>query len=71
MLTYEKDGSTLPTKRAEVLCFVYRDSPVAREATERDDGRGPSLIHDALARVIVATRTSLQKFKHEDAGPQE
>ncbi|MFD5028809.1 hypothetical protein ACFWM0_00010 [Streptomyces sp. NPDC058405] len=71
LLTHEKDGNTLPTKRAEALCFVYRGSPTARDANEHDDGQGPSLIHDVLARVIVATRTSLQKFKHDDDGTQE
>jgi hypothetical protein len=71
LLTHEKDGNILPTKRAEVLCFVYRGGPTAREANEYDDGQGPSLIHDVLARVIVATRTSLQNFKHNDDGTQE
>ncbi|WP_244943632.1 hypothetical protein [Streptomyces inhibens] len=71
LLTHEKDGSVLPTKRAEALCFVYRGGPTAREANEHDNGWGPSLIHDVLARVIVATRTSLQKFKHDDEGTQE
>ncbi|WP_251066665.1 hypothetical protein [Streptomyces sp. ISL-36] len=71
LLTHEKDGVTLPTKRAEALCFVYRGGSVAREATEHDDGKGPFLVHDALARVIVTTRTSLQKFKHDDSGTQE
>ncbi|MFF5638730.1 hypothetical protein [Streptomyces sp. NPDC012825] len=70
-LTHEKDGATLPTKRAEALCFVYRGGPVAREANEYDNGVGPSLIHDTLARAITITRTSLQKFKHEDGGTQE
>ncbi|MFF4331157.1 hypothetical protein ACFYZT_32210 [Streptomyces sp. NPDC001591] len=70
-LTYEKDGNVLPNKRAEALCFVYRGGPTAREAHEHDSGQGPSLIHDVLARVIVTTRTSLQKFKHDDAGTQE
>ncbi|MFE3687778.1 hypothetical protein ACFXPM_31750 [Streptomyces sp. NPDC059095] len=71
LLTYEKDGKTQPNKRAEVLCFVYRGGPITREANEYDDGEGPSLIHDVLARVVVATRDSLQKFKHNDAGTQE
>ncbi|MFB7592907.1 hypothetical protein [Streptomyces sp. NPDC056169] len=71
LLTFEKDGATLPTKRAEALCFVYRGGAVAREASQYDDGQGPFLVHDALARVIVATRTSLQKFKHDDSGTQE
>lgn len=70
-LTFEKDDSVLPNKRAEALCFVYRGGPTAREANEHDNGQGPTLIHDVLARVIVATRTSLQKFKHDDAGTQE
>ncbi|MFC8494145.1 hypothetical protein ACFUJU_25820 [Streptomyces sp. NPDC057235] len=70
-LTYEKDNTTLPTKRAEALCFVYRGGPVAREANEHDNGLGPSLIHDTLARAITITRTSLQKFKHDDDGTQE
>ncbi|WP_369211752.1 hypothetical protein [Streptomyces flavofungini] len=70
-LTFEKDDVVLPNKRAEALCFVYRGGPTAREAHEHDIGQGPSLIHDVLARVIVATRTSLQKFKHDDAGTQE
>ncbi|WP_226487697.1 hypothetical protein [Streptomyces parvulus] len=70
-LTFEKDDAILPNKRAEALCFVYRGGPTAREANEYDNGQGPSLIHDVLARVIVATRTSLQKFKHDDAGTQE
>ncbi|GAA4759337.1 hypothetical protein [Streptomyces sanyensis] len=70
-LTFEKDGAVLANKRAEALCFVYRGGPTAREASEHDSGQGPSLIHDVLARVIVATRTSLQKFKHDDDGTQE
>ncbi|MFJ4866089.1 hypothetical protein [Streptomyces sp. NPDC088748] len=72
LLTHkDKDGKIKPTKRAEALCFVYRGAPTAREANEHDNGQGPTLIHDVLARVIVATRTSLQKFKHDDAGTQE
>ncbi|WP_079408599.1 hypothetical protein [Streptomyces sp. 3211] len=72
LLTHkDKDGKIKPTKRAEALCFVYRGGPTAREANEHDNGQGPTLIHDVLARVIVATRTSLQKFKHDDAGTQE
>ena len=72
LLTHkDKDGKIKPTKRAEALCFVYCGGPTAREANEHDNGQGPSLIHDVLARVIVATRTSLQKFKHDDAGTQE
>ncbi|MFF4647161.1 hypothetical protein [Streptomyces sp. NPDC001389] len=58
-LTFEKDDTVLPNKRAEALCFVYRRGPTAREANEYDSGQGPSLIHDVLAvlpRVIVATR---------------
>ncbi|MFG2979460.1 hypothetical protein ACGFYY_41550 [Streptomyces sp. NPDC048331] len=70
-LTREEDGKILLNKRAEALCFVYRGGPTAREANEHDNGQGPTLVHDVLARVIVATRTSLQKFKHEDAGTQE
>ncbi|MEU2023746.1 hypothetical protein ABZ565_16565 [Streptomyces sp. NPDC016469] len=70
-LTFGKDDTVLPNKRAETLCFVYRGGPTAREANEHHSGQGPSLIHDVLARVIVATRTSLQKFKHDDAGTQE
>ncbi|MFH9829079.1 hypothetical protein [Streptomyces bobili] len=70
-LTFEKDDTVLPNKRAEALCFVYRGGPTARETNEHDSGQGPTLIHDVLARVIVATRTSLQKFKHDDAGTQE
>ncbi|MFF3177906.1 hypothetical protein ACFVQ0_35405 [Streptomyces sp. NPDC057900] len=70
-LTFEKDDTVLPNKRAEALCFVYRGGPTAREANDHDNGQGPTLIHDVLARVIVATRTSLQKFKHDDAGTQE
>ncbi|MEV7489058.1 hypothetical protein AB0N86_34220 [Streptomyces sp. NPDC093023] len=71
-LTYpDERGVDQPNKRAEILCFVYRGGPTAREAHEYDNGQGPSLIHDVLARVIVATRTSLQGFKHGDAGTQE
>ncbi|MGW6824232.1 hypothetical protein [Streptomyces sp. NPDC055005] len=67
----DKDGRVQPTKRAEALCFVYRSGPTARHANEYDDGSGPTLIHDVFARVIVATRTRLQEFKHDDDGTPE
>lgn len=55
-----------PTKRSQVLCFLYGGGPVAREATDIDDGQGPSFIHEVLAGVVVAARTELQGLKHAD-----
>ncbi|GHD75497.1 hypothetical protein ACFQL8_15080 [Streptomyces goshikiensis] len=66
-----KDGKTLPTKRAEALCFFYRGRPTARGATEYDDGQGPALLEDVFARVFVATRDRLEKIKHADRGTPE
>ncbi|MCX5063790.1 MULTISPECIES: hypothetical protein [unclassified Streptomyces] len=71
LLTYIKDGKEAPTKRGEALCFVYSASSVAREANEYDDGAGPALIQDVLARILVSTRDKLQKLKHSDGGTQE
>ncbi|GAA4063923.1 hypothetical protein [Actinomadura miaoliensis] len=62
----DNNGQRRATKRGEALCLVYGGGAVAREATDLDDGTGPSLIHDIAARVIVAARTRLQKFKHAD-----
>ncbi|WP_369384181.1 hypothetical protein [Streptomyces sp. cg36] len=66
-----KDGNEAPTKRGEALCFIYSGGPVAREANEYDDGVGPALIQDVLARIFVGTRDQLQRLKHSDAGTQE
>lgn len=55
-----------PINRAEALCFVYRARLTAREANAYDDGQGPGLFDNIFARVIVATRTRLQGFKHDD-----
>ncbi|MFD9567070.1 hypothetical protein [Streptomyces sp. NPDC059994] len=66
-----KDGNKAPTKRGEALCFIYSGGSVAREANEYDDGVGPALIQDVLARIFVGTRDQLQKLKHSDAGTQE
>lgn len=60
-MTYERDGSVLPTKRAQALCFAYAGQPV---------GEG-SPVHDLLALSIVATRTRLQQLKHADTGAPE
>lgn len=59
-----------PTKRAEALCLVYGGGSVARPPTSDDDGIGPSLIHDVLARVIVSARDKLQGLKHADTGDE-
>ncbi len=59
-----------PTKRAEALCLVYGGGSVARPPTQDDDGVGPSLIHDVLARVIVSARDKLQELKHADSGDE-
>jgi hypothetical protein len=68
-LTHMKDGVRCPTKRAESLCFVYGGETVtAREVTQFDDGTGPSVIHDVVARVLVSARNKLQKLKHFDSG---
>lgn len=60
-----------PTKRAEALCLVYGGGSVARPATADDDGMGPSLIHDVLARVIVTARDQLQRLKHADGDDEK
>jgi hypothetical protein len=65
-LIYVESGERRPTKRAEALCLVYGSGRVARPPTDADDGTGPSLIHDVLARVIVVARTRLQQLKHAD-----
>ncbi|MFE1076047.1 hypothetical protein ACFW5W_33160 [Streptomyces sp. NPDC058783] len=69
-LSHVKDGVRQPTKRAEALCFVYGGGPVdaARAETQYDDGTGPSVMHDILARVLVSARNKLQKLKHADSG---
>lgn len=61
-----KCGIRRPTKRAEALCLVYGRGSVTRPVTDDDDGTGPSLIHDVLARVIVNARDQLQRLKHAD-----
>lgn len=71
-LTYElESGVRLPTKRAEALCAVYSGAPIARTPVEGDDGSGPTLVHDVLARVIVAAREKLQRLKHSDRDDEE
>lgn len=69
-LSHVKDEVRQPTKRAEALCFVYGGGPVdsARAETQYDDGTGPSVMHDILARVLVSARNKLQKLKHADSG---
>jgi hypothetical protein len=67
-LVYIDDkGQRQPTKGAEALCFVYGGGTVARPPSDVDDGTGPSLIHDVVARTIVVARTGLQKLKHADS----
>ncbi|GAA4510829.1 hypothetical protein GCM10023191_074030 [Actinoallomurus oryzae] len=65
-LIHIERGQRRPTKRAEALCLVYGGGSAARPSTETDDGTGPSIIHDALARAIVIARTNLQRLKHSD-----
>ncbi len=66
-LTFEDSGVGLrPTKRGEVLCFLYGGGQVKREPTEADDGKGPSFVHEVLARVVVSARSELQRLKHAD-----
>lgn len=71
-LVYQTDkGESRPTKRGEVLCLIYGGGSVNREATEDDDGFGPSMIHKVLAGVVVSARTSLQQIKHADDEGEE
>lgn len=65
-LIFIENGNRRPTKRAEALCLVYGAGRVGRAPSDVDDGTGPSLIHDVLARVIVIARTRLQQLKHAD-----
>lgn len=65
-LIHVERGQRRPTKRDEALCLVYGGGSAARPSTETDDGTGPSIIHDALARAIVVARTNLQRVKHSD-----
>ncbi len=65
--TYPTDnGVRRPTKRGELLCLVYGGGSVSRQATEQDDGTGPSFVHQVLAGVMVSARSKLQALKHAD-----
>ncbi|MEU0039997.1 hypothetical protein [Streptomyces sp. NPDC006333] len=72
-MTHIKQGVRQPTKRAEALCFVYGASSVheGRMENEYDDGTGPGVFQDLLARVLVSARNKLQKLKHADGGTEE
>ncbi|MPY36732.1 hypothetical protein FNH09_37595 [Streptomyces adustus] len=73
MTHINKQGVRQPTKRAEALCFVYGGGSVdaLRIENQYDDGVGPSVFHDILARVLVSARNKLQKLKHTDGGTPE
>lgn len=60
-----EQGVRKPTKRAEALCFAHSGQPV--------DTANPQgyVLHDVLARVLVAVRNRLQKIKHADKGTAE
>lgn len=60
-LVHVKDGKTLPTKKAEALCFEN-----AGQAPPED-----ARLHEMLANSIVRARTAAQKIKHADRGTLE
>ncbi|MGW0868984.1 hypothetical protein ACWD3Z_00695 [Streptomyces sp. NPDC002740] len=68
---FDNENKRKPTKYGEALCLVYGGGSVARPSNEYDDGEGPLLIHEMIARAIVATRNRLQKIKHADTGSPE
>ncbi|MFJ2635828.1 hypothetical protein ACIO6U_28290 [Streptomyces sp. NPDC087422] len=67
----ENQNKRKPTKFGESLCFVYGGGPVIREKTKYDDGEGPTLVHEMIARTLVAVRNKLQQIKHADEGTPE
>lgn len=60
-LVHVKDGKTLPTKKAEALCFAN-----AGQAPPED-----ARLHEMLANSIVRARAAAQKIKHADRGTPE
>ncbi|MFF5655164.1 MULTISPECIES: hypothetical protein [Streptomyces] len=68
---YLDKGCRKPTKLGEALCFIYGGGPTARAANQYDDGEGPLVIHELVARAFVLTRNRLQKIKHADIGTPE
>lgn len=60
-LTYQRDGTPAPTKRAQALHFLYGGSVPEK----------PEPLPEALASAIVAARADLQKFKHADGDLDE
>ncbi|MGW2840630.1 hypothetical protein ACWCWD_22905 [Streptomyces sp. NPDC001493] len=70
-VSYMDKGCRKPTKLGEALCFIYGGGPTARIANQYDDGVGPSVVHELVARAFVSTRNKLQKIKHADIGTPE
>jgi hypothetical protein len=68
---FDEKGMRKPSKFGEALCFVSGAGPVVRPVTQYDDGQGLSLLHELVARVLVAVRGRLQKIKHADQGTPE
>lgn len=57
-LTHMSQGSTLPTKRGQALCFVHGGRDVD----------APSPFHQIAAAGLVESRRNLQQLKHADVG---
>lgn len=59
--SYTKNGKTVPTKRAQALCFVHGGREI----------QAPSPFHELAAAGLVETRSNLEKLKHADIGTDE